>query len=48
MEKVLTTPAAALDGVRRGVSLLLRHAGVRPAEIMTHKIPVIVSCVTRP
>jgi N-methylhydantoinase A len=33
VEKVLTTPSAPLDGVRRGVTELLRRAAVRPAEI---------------
>jgi N-methylhydantoinase A len=33
VEKVLTTPAAPLDGVRAGVTGLLRRSGVQPAEI---------------
>ena len=33
VEKVLTTPSAPLDGVRHGVTELLRRAGVRPTEI---------------
>jgi N-methylhydantoinase A len=33
VEKVLTTPSAPLDGVRLGVSELLRRADVRPADI---------------
>jgi N-methylhydantoinase A len=33
VEKVLTTPAAPLDGVRQGVSDLLRRAEVRPSDI---------------
>ena len=33
VEKVLTTPSAPLDGVRHGVSELLRRAEVRPADI---------------
>jgi N-methylhydantoinase A len=33
VEKVLTTPAAPLDGVRSGVTALLQRAGVRPADI---------------
>ena len=33
VEKVLTTPSNPLDGVRQGVTQLLRHAGVRPSEI---------------
>ena len=33
VEKTLTTPAAPLDGVRRGVRQLLAKAGVGPADI---------------
>lgn len=33
VDKTLTTPAAPLDGVRRGVGQLLAKAGVRPADI---------------
>ena len=33
VEKVLTTPSNPLDGVRQGVTQLLRHADVRPSEI---------------
>ena len=33
VDKTLTTPAAPLDGVRRGVQQLLRKAGVQPSEI---------------
>ena len=33
VEKVLTTPSKPLDGVRQGVTQLLRHAEVRPSEI---------------
>src|SRR5262245_48223389 len=33
VEKVLTTPSAPLDGVRHGVTGLLRRAEVRPADI---------------
>ena len=33
VEKVLTTPSTPLDGVRHGVTELLRRAGVRPADI---------------
>jgi N-methylhydantoinase A len=33
VEKVLTTPANPLEGVRRGIIELLRHAAVRPPEI---------------
>ena len=33
VDKTLTTPAAPLDGVRRGVQQLLRKAGVQPNEI---------------
>ncbi|MGH9137044.1 MAG: hydantoinase/oxoprolinase family protein [Acidimicrobiales bacterium] len=33
VEKTLTTPANPLDGVRHGVTQLLRRTGVRPAEI---------------
>ena len=33
VDKTLTTPAAPLEGVRRGVASLLTKAGVRPGEI---------------
>ena len=33
VDKTLTTPAAPLEGVRRGVAALLAKAGVRPGEI---------------
>ena len=33
VEKVLTTPSSPLDGVREGVTQLLRRAEVRPSEI---------------
>ena len=33
VDKTLTTPAAPLDGVRRGVREVLDKAGVRPADI---------------
>ena len=33
VDKVLTTPAHPLDGVRRGVTQLLASAGVRPVDI---------------
>ena len=33
VDKVLTTPANPLDGVRQGVTQLLRATGVRPADI---------------
>ncbi len=34
VEKVLTTPSNPLDGVRHGVTQLLRRANVRPSEII--------------
>ena len=33
VDKTLTTPAAPLEGVRRGVAALMAKAGVRPGEI---------------
>ena len=33
VDKTLTTPAAPLDGVRRGVASILYTAGVRPGQI---------------